>query len=147
MNKDEQLKLDNQLCFPLYAAAKAVTKLYLPLLTPLGLTYTQYIVLLALYEEDGITTSKLGQRVYLDSGTLSPLLDKLEARGILKRKKGKGDHREKHVYLTEEGILLKEKIIDVPSKIGNCLGLTLEEAIALKTLCERINGEQYEQAI
>lgn len=117
MNDDNILKLDNQLCFALYVCSKEIIKLYKPLLEPFGLTYTAYITLLALWEEDNITVKALGQRLYLDSGTLTPLLKKLEAKNLLTRQRSPEDERNVYITLTEEGRSLKEKIVDVPKNL------------------------------
>ena len=137
-NRDELLKLDNQLCFPLYAASKEVVRRYKPLLDELDLTYTQYIVLMALWEKDGITVKDLGNKLYLDSGTLTPLLNKLENKHYIKKTKGKVDQRELSVCLTQKGANLKEKAYDIPVKMGKCVRLTLEEAIQLKKILSHI---------
>ena len=133
-NFDEMLKLDNQLCFPLYAAARQVVSLYTPYLKELGLTYTQYIVFLVLWEGDGIPVSELGRRLYLDNGTLTPLLKKLESAGYLTRSRDKDDERVVTVTLTESGRALKEKAKDIPLKIGSCIKLKEEEAQGLYIL-------------
>ncbi len=128
---EEVLRLSNQLCFPLYAAARKVTGLYQPYLQPLGLTYTQYVALLALWEKDMISVSELGERLYLDSGTLTPMLKKLEQRGLLERRRSKDDERVVHVCLTDEGRALKEQAREIPKKVGSCIDLPPEEAAAL----------------
>ena len=133
-NFDEMLKLDNQLCFPLYAAARQVVSLYTPHLKELGLTYTQYIVFLVLWEGDGIPVGELGRRLYLDNGTLTPLLKKLESAGYLTRSRDKDDERVVTVTLTENGQALKEKAKDIPLKIGSCIKLKEEEAQGLYIL-------------
>ncbi|MBQ6337240.1 MAG: MarR family transcriptional regulator [Ruminococcus sp.] len=133
-NFDEMLKLDNQLCFPLYAAARQVVSLYTPHLKELGLTYTQYIVFLVLWEGDGIPVGELGRRLYLDNGTLTPLLKKLESAGYLTRSRDKDDERVVTVTLTESGRALKEKAKDIPLKIGSCIKLKEEEAQGLYIL-------------
>ena len=133
----EQLLLQNQLCFPLYAASKAVTRLYLPHLAPYGLTYTQYIVFLALFEHDGITVKELGHLLHLDSGTLSPLLEKLEKQGYIRKEDG-SDKREKRIYLTSKGSEMEEPLSHIPEKIGGCLHLSKEEAEALYHLTYRV---------
>ena len=130
----DPLKLENQLCFPLYAASKALIRRYEPLLEPLGLTYTQYIVMLVMWEQGTLTVNELGQRVKLDSGTLSPLLQKLTAKGYIRKQKAE-DGRYRVLSLTEEGAALKERARHVPEQIGSCLRLTPEEARALYTLC------------
>ena len=108
----EAMKLENQLCFPLYAAARNVTGLYTPWLKPLGLTYTQYIVLLVLWEKDGISVTEIGERLKLDNGTLSPLLKKLEQAGYLSRQRSHEDERVVTIRLTEAGKDLQEKAKD-----------------------------------
>lgn len=133
-NFDEMLKLENQLCFPLYAAARQVVSLYTPYLKELGLTYTQYIVFLVLWEGDGIPVGELGRRLYLDNGTLTPLLKKLESAGYLTRSRDKDDERVVTVTLTENGQALKEKAKDIPLKIGSCIKLKEEEAQGLYIL-------------
>jgi DNA-binding MarR family transcriptional regulator len=99
----ETMKLSNQLCFPLYAAARNVTSLYTPLLKPLGLTYTQYIVFLVLWEKDGITVGELGEKLMLDNGTLSPLLKKMQQAGYVERRRCREDDRVVEITLTEKG--------------------------------------------
>jgi DNA-binding MarR family transcriptional regulator len=100
---DERLKLSSQLCFPIYAASRIVMKLYKPFLDPFGLTYTQYITLLALWEEDGISVKALGEKLFLDSGTLTPLLKKLESQGLLERVRNMADERSVVISLTDRG--------------------------------------------
>ena len=137
---DEMLKLDNQLCFPLYAASRQVVSLYTPYLKELGLTYTQYIVFLVLWETDGIPVGELGRRLYLDNGTLTPLLKKLEAAGYLTRSRDTADERVVIVSLTDEGRVMKEKAKEIPLKIGTCIRLTEEEAKGLYTVLYKILG-------
>ncbi len=137
---DEMLKLDNQLCFPLYAASRQVVSLYTPYLKELGLTYTQYIVFLVLWETDGIPVGELGRRLYLDNGTLTPLLKKLEAAGYLTRSRDTADERVVIVTLTDEGRVMKEKAKEIPLKIGTCIRLTEEEAKGLYTVLYKILG-------
>ncbi len=130
----EAMKLSNQLCFPLYAASRNVISLYTPWLKPLGLTYTQYIVLLALWEKDGVTVGELCQRLMLDSGTLSPLLKKMQQAGWVERKRSPEDDRVVVITLTEEGRALQEKAKDVPAKVAGCVTLAPEKAQALYAL-------------
>ena len=127
----EAMKLVNQLCFPLYAAARHVTGLYTPVLKPLGLTYTQYIVFLVLWEKDGLPVGELGEKLLLDNGTLSPLLKKLEQAGYVRRERSREDERVVVVTLTEAGRALQEKAKDVPAKVAGCLDLPPEKAQAL----------------
>ena len=124
----EAMKLINQLCFPLYAAARHVTGLYTPVLKPLGLTYTQYIVFLVLWEKDGLTVGEIGEKLLLDNGTLSPLLKKMEKAGYVKRQRSREDERVVVITLTEEGRALQEKAKDVPAKVAGCIDLPPEKA-------------------
>ncbi len=130
----EAMKLANQLCFPLYAAARSVTGLYTPHLKPLGLTYTQYIVLLVLWEKDGISVTEIGEKLMLDNGTLSPLLKKLEQAGYIFRQRSREDERIVVITLTEAGKALQEKAKDVPLQVAGCFGLPPEKAQALYSL-------------
>ena len=124
----EAMKLINQLCFPLYAAARHVTGLYTPVLRPLGLTYTQYIVFLVLWEKDGQPVGEIGERLLLDNGTLSPLLKKMEQAGYVRRERSREDERVVVITLTEAGRALQEKAKDVPAKVAGCLDLPPEKA-------------------
>ena len=128
----EQLKLDNQLCFMLYASSKEITKSYIPYLSELGITYTQYITMLVLWEEDNITIKALGDRLYLDSGTLTPLLKKLEVLGLIIRSRDKEDERNVYIKLTELGGALREKAKDIPEKLLCSTKLCQAEAIELR---------------
>ena len=130
----ETMKLANQLCFPLYAASRNVIGLYTPWLKPLGLTYTQYIVLLVLWEKDGITVGEICRKLMLDNGTLSPLLKKMQQAGFVERKRSAEDDRVVVVTLTEEGKALQEKAKDVPGKVAGCIDLPEEKAKQLYTL-------------
>ncbi|MBB3110664.1 DNA-binding MarR family transcriptional regulator [Paenibacillus phyllosphaerae] len=116
-NKNPMLFLDNQLCFALYASAREVTKLYRPFLDELGLTYTQYVTLLVLWEKDELPVKSLGEKLYLDSGTLTPLLKKLEAAGHVRRDRDPQDERSVIVRLTEQGHALREKVEGLPAKV------------------------------
>lgn len=127
---DEALKLDNQICFALYVCSKEVIKKYKPLLNKLGLTYTGYITLLALWEEDNIPVNKLGNRLYLDSGTLTPLLKKLESKGLITRNRG-NDERLVYIHLTDKGKQLKEKAVHVPREIFCSIDMEFDEAFKL----------------
>lgn len=128
----EILKLDNQLCFALYACSREITKLYKPHLEELGLTYTQYITLLVLWEQDNIKIKRLGNILHLDSGTLTPLLNKLEKADIVKRVRDKSDERNVFVKLTDKGNEMKEKAKDIPAKVFCSKELSVEEAIDLR---------------
>ncbi|MBQ1772427.1 MAG: MarR family transcriptional regulator [Clostridia bacterium] len=127
----EAMKLANQLCFPLYAAARHVTGLYTPVLRPLGLTYTQYIVFLVLWEKDGLTVGEISEKLLLDNGTLSPLLKKMEQAGYVRRERSREDERVVVITLTEAGRALQEKAKDVPAKVAGCIDLPPEKAQAL----------------
>lgn len=132
MINDDILKLDNQLCFAIYACSKEITRLYRPFLEQFGLTYTQYITLLALWEKDDITVKELGERLYLDSGTLTPLLKKMEENKLLVRQRSSEDERKVIIKLTEKARELKKDILSVPSKILCSTGLSPEEAVELR---------------
>ncbi|MBO6014471.1 MAG: MarR family transcriptional regulator [Oscillospiraceae bacterium] len=128
------MKLANQLCFPLYAASRSVVSLYTPYLKPLGLTYTQYLVFLVLWEKDGITVGEICDRLMLDNGTLSPLLKKMQQEGYVERKRSGEDDRVVLITLTDEGRALQEKAKDVPGKVAGCIDLEPEKAQMLYTL-------------
>ncbi len=130
----EAMKLDRQLCFPLYAAARNVTGLYTPWLKPLGLTYTQYLVFLVLWEKDGITVGEIGEKLMLDNGTLSPLLKKLEKAGYLKRRRCREDDRVVEISLTQEGRDLQEQAKEIPLNVAGCIDLPAEKAAQLYSL-------------
>ncbi|HEX7888018.1 MAG TPA: MarR family transcriptional regulator [Ramlibacter sp.] len=115
LSADEALLLENQVCFALYSASLAMTKLYKPLLDELGLTYPQYLAMLVLWEGDGLMVSELGQRLYLDSGTLTPLLKRLESAGLVSRLRDVADERRVHIHLTSAGRRLKAKAAKVPA--------------------------------
>lgn len=136
--KYEALKLSNQLCFPLYAAAKEVVRRYRPYLDELELTYTQYIAMMVFWEEHSITVKALGERLHLDSGTLSPLLKKLEEKGYVKRQRSTDDERNLLVSLTELGNELRERAVDIPAKVGACISLSGEEAAQLYVLLYKL---------
>lgn len=138
MNKYEKIKLDNQLCFSLYAASREVIKIYKPLLDKYGLTYTQYIAMLVVWEHESITVKEMGQKLHLDSGTLSPVLKKLIAMELVDKYRDKKDDRVVIVELTEKGKELKEEIIDVPEQMYCKLEGNIEEAIALKQLLDKL---------
>ena len=138
----EAMKLEHQLCFPLYAAARYVTGLYTPWLKPLGLTYTQYIVLLVLWERDGLSVSALGDRLQLDNGTLSPLLKKLEQAGYLRRQRSRQDERVVVLTLTPAGRALQAAAKDVPLHVAGCLALPPEKAQTLYALLQELLENQ-----
>ena len=124
---DEWLRLDRQLCFALYSASLSMTKLYKPLLKPLGLTYPQYLVMLVLWEQDGLTVSEAGERLALDSGTLTPLLKRLEAAGLLRRLRDAADERRVLLHLSPAGRALKQRARAVPSAVASASGCTLSD--------------------
>ena len=128
------MKLANQLCFPLYAASRSVVSLYTPYLKPLGLTYTQYLVLLVLWEKDGIPVGEICEQLMLDNGTLSPLLKRLEQAGYIRRNRSRQDDRMVLITLTEKGEGLQKKAKDIPQKVANCLNLPPEKAQILHSL-------------
>ena len=138
----EAMKLINQLCFPLYAAARHVTGLYTPVLKPLGLTYTQYIVFLVLWEKDGLTVGEIGEKLLLDNGTLSPLLKKMEQAGYVRRERSREDERVVVITLTEAGRALQEKAKDVPAKVAGCIDLPPEKAQMLYSLLYELLDNQ-----
>ena len=138
MKNEECLRLENQICFPMYVASKEIVRRYIPLLTALDLTYTQYITLLALWEKDHITVKELGEKLYLDSGTLTPLLNKLEKKGYIIKNKSDKDGRELVVIVTDKGLELKQKAIDVPPEIAKCVNLKKEEAVVFYQLLHKV---------
>ena len=128
---EQALLLDNQLCFALYSASLAMTKLYKPLLDELGLTYPQYLALLVLWEQDGVTVSELGDRLSLDSGTLTPLLKRLEAAGLVSRLRDAADERRVLIRLTAEGRKLKSRALRIPGCVLQASQCDVAEAMAL----------------
>lgn len=137
-HKYESLKLDNQLCFPLYAASREVVKRYRPFLEPLDLTYTQYIVMMVFWERKKCSVKELGECLYLDSGTLTPVLKSLEAKGFVHRYRSTEDERVLLVEVTEEGMRLRDRAADVPEQMGACLRLSGDEARQLYALLYRL---------
>lgn len=134
----DMLKLDNQLCFPLYAASKEIIRRYKPFLDPLDLTYTQYLTLMVLWDMDSINVKTLGEYLYLDSGTMTPVLKKMESKGYITRTRSQEDERSVSVCLTEEGRALKAKAAEIPAKIAACVKLTAEEADQLHGLVNKV---------
>ena len=130
----EAMKLSHQMCFPLYAAARNVTSLYTPWLKPFGLTYTQYIVFLVLWEKDGVSVTEIGEKLMLDNGTLSPLLKKMEQAGYVERRRCREDERVVEITLTEAGRALQDKARDIPGKVAGCIDLPPEKAKMLYSL-------------
>ena len=131
---NEMLKLENQLCFPLYACAKEVIRRYTPLLEPLGLTYTQYITMMVMWEHKSISVRDMGKLLFLDSGTLTPMLKKMEKAGWISRKRSERDERMVILSITERGEELQERASEVPSKMAGCMTLVSDEAMKLYTL-------------
>ena len=126
-NKYEALKLSQQLCFPLYACSREMIKLYKPFLDELGLTYTQYITLMVLWEHKAMTVKALGQELYLDSGTLTPLLKKLEEKGLVTRRRSDLDERNLIVTITELGESMRDQALHIPSEMTKCINLPRED--------------------
>ena len=140
------LRLDNQLCFPLYAAARAVTQAYQPLLARLGLTYPQYLVLMVLWEEDGLSVKQIGRRLYLDSGTLTPLLKRLEQAGLVRRVRGRQDERVVQVFLTAGGRRLERRAQEIPQALLCKLAMPLGEVLEVRDGVRRLLGCIHEKA-
>lgn len=140
-NRYDCLKLENQLCFPLYAASKEVVRHYKPFLDKLDLTYTQYITMMVMWEHKSINVKTLGEYVYLDSGTLTPLLKKLESKGYIERNKAKNDERELVVSITKKGEALKEKAVNIPSDLLKCININMEDGKNLYTLLYKLLDE------
>ena len=138
--KYDALKLENQICFPLYACSREIIKQYKPFLDEIDLTYTQYIAMMVLWEHQSVTVKELGQYLFLDSGTLTPLLKKMEAKGIISRRRDQEDERSLIVSLTAEGEALKERAIEVPQKMAQCVRLAPEEAQELYRLLYKLLG-------
>lgn len=132
--KYDALKLENQLCFPLYACSRETIKLYTPYLDQLGLTYTQYIAMLVLWERKSMTVKALGEELFLDSGTLTPLLKKLEAKGLVSRKRSSADERNLIVTITETGLRMRDDAVTIPTKMAKCVKLDSQEAQTLYRL-------------
>ena len=138
----EEFKLDNQLCFRLYTASRLLTQAYHPLLSAAGLTYPQYLVLLVLWEQDGIPVSEICRRLHLDNGTVSPLLKKLEKEGLLEKSRSPEDERVVHITLTEAGRALQERAKEIPGKVGSCVRLTPGKALTLYQLLYELLDEE-----
>ncbi|SEN06220.1 DNA-binding transcriptional regulator, MarR family [Chryseobacterium taichungense] len=138
MQHQESLKLQNQLCFPLYVIAKEITGLYRPFLDELDITYPQYLVMMVLWENDGLSVNHIGEKLYLDSGTLTPLLKRLENKGFISRKRKKEDERVVEVFITEAGKALQTKACEIPAKIYKKIDATEEDWLDLKTSVMKI---------
>lgn len=137
-DKYEILKLKNQICFPLYACSKEIVRRYKPYLDELDLTYTQYIAMMVMWEKKELNVKELGESLYLDSGTLTPVLKKLEAKGYISRKRSKEDERSLIVSITEAGEALKDKAIEIPEKIVSCVNMSKDEYTLLYKLINKI---------
>lgn len=142
----ESLKLDNQLCFALYACAKEVTRIYKPFLDKFGITYTQYITLLVLWEQDNITVKELGKKLHLDSGTLTPLLKKLESMKLLKRIRDTHDERNVYIKLTDKGLSMQDEALEIPKKVFCSTGISMEEASDLRDKLKNLLNSLDEKA-
>lgn len=138
MSNFDELKLENQLCFPLYACSKEIIKKYKPFLDEVDLTYTQYITIMVLWEQKEINVKELGKHLFLDSGTLTPLLKKLEVKGLIKRSRDNNDERNLIVSITDLGIRLKEKAKDIPLKMGKCININEKDAVELYRILYQI---------
>lgn len=137
-DKYQCLKLDNQLCFPLYAVSKEIVRKYKPFLDEVDLTYTQYIVMMVVWEDEQVSVKEMGKKLFLDSGTLTPVLKTLEKKGLIERTRSKEDERNLIVTLTPSGKALKDKAVDIPAKMGGCLSISPEDAKELHIILHRI---------
>lgn len=140
----ESIRLKNQLCFPLYACSKEIIRQYRKPLEKLGLTYTQYVVMMVLWEDGGMTEGDLGKKVYLDSGTLAPLLKRMEKQGIINRVRPDDNERKLFISLTEKGEAMKEQALDVPKAMNGCIDLPENERKELKRLLDKaVSGMEF----
>ena len=137
-DKYQCLKLDNQLCFPLYAVSKEIVRKYKPFLDEVDLTYTQYIVMMVVWEDEQVSVKEMGKKLFLDSGTLTPVLKTLEKKGLIERTRSKEDERNLIVTLTPSGKALKDKAVDIPAKMGGCLNISPEDAMELHNILHKI---------
>ena len=138
MDKYDSLKLENQLCFPLYACAREIVNRYRPILDGLGLTYTQYVVMLVLWEVRRIGAKELGDRLHLDSGTLTPVLKSLEGKGLVSRARSDADERRLDIFLTDGGLALRDDAVKVPALVSKCMNITSAEAQTLHNLLYKL---------
>lgn len=134
----DALRLENQLCFPLYACSREIIKRYKPFLDELDLTYTQYITMMVMWERRQVNVKELGDCLYLDSGTLTPLLKKMEQKGLVNRARSEKDERNLIVTITPAGEKLRERALEIPAKMNGCMPLTQEEAATLYTLLYKV---------
>lgn len=141
MEKSESLKLDQQICFPLYVLSKEITGLYRPILQELDLTYPQYLVMMVLWEQEGLTVSAIGEKLFLDSGTLTPVLKRLESKGLINRIRNKSDERMVLLFLTEQGKDLRQQAFCIPQKLLSQINIKIEDLENFKeTLTQLINN-------
>ena len=138
MEQFDCLKLENQLCFPLYACARSIVKKYHPYLAEIGLTYTQYIVMLVFWEKGSCSAKELGELLYLDSGTLTPVLKSLENKGLLKRARSSQDERVLLIQITEQGLALKNQAVKIPAQVASCLNLNPDIAKNLHQILHQL---------
>lgn len=139
-SKYNSLRLESQLCFPLYACSKEVVRKYKPLLDAIDLTYTQYIAMMVLWEKREINVKELGNHVYLDSGTMTPVLKKLESKDLITRTRSKNDERNLIVRITEKGLKLRDEALKIPIRMGSCINLSKDEAEMLYKLLYKVLG-------
>lgn len=147
MDKYAGLRLENQICFPLYAASRAIIKQYYPYLEKLDLTYTQYVAMMVLWEEKELSVKELGKKLFLDSGTLTPMLKGLEQKGYVQRQRSQKDERVVEVSLTKQGESLRDKAVEVPMQMAQCVRLDPKEAAELYRLLYKILGEPETEAL
>lgn len=140
--KYDILKLENQICFPLYACSREIVKRYKPFLDKIDLTYTQYITMMVMWERKKVNVKELGECLFLDSGTLTPLLKKLELKRLVTRERSEKDERNLVVTITDEGEKLKEKAVEVPLQMASCTNLTAEEGVQLYRILYKILEEK-----
>lgn len=140
MDEYPELRLENQLCFPLYAASRQVIKQYTPLLERIDLTYTQYVAMMVLWDAREISAKDLGKKLYLDSGTLTPVLKSLEAKGYIVRRRSEEDERVLMVHLSDEGLALREKAAAIPEQVACTIKLAPDEAAELYSLLYKLLG-------
>lgn len=136
----DMLKLENQVCFPVYVLSKEIIRKYRPYLDEIGLTYTQYIAMMVMWEEKKVNVKELGKRLYLDSGTLTPLLKSLESKGFVKRARSEKDERVLIVSITDKGMRLREKALKIPPKIAACLKMDSDEAVSFYKMLYKLIG-------
>lgn len=143
----DMLKLENQLCFPLYACAKEIVRQYKPFLDPLDLTYTQYIAMMVLWEKKELTVKELGNALFLDSGTMTPVLKKLELKGYITRQRAIEDERSVIIHITAPGEALRERALEIPQKLGQCIKLAPEEVMQLHTILHKLLDTLIEETL